>query len=103
MKQSNLDKQGLTAILKQGIKGPDIMVNLVWVNTYISEYLMHNSVGIVVGQGHKNAVTHSHCVIKNLQCTNVFSLFFFSFHTLYAYKCCVWQRLCAPLIFSACY
>jgi len=34
---------------KQGIKGPDIMVNLVWANAYISGYVMHNLVGIVVG------------------------------------------------------
>jgi len=29
---------------KQGIKGLDIMVNLVRANTYISGYVMHNSV-----------------------------------------------------------
>ena len=32
---------------KQGIKGPIIMANLAWANTYISEYVMNNSVGIV--------------------------------------------------------
>jgi len=34
---------------EQGIKGPDIMANFFWTNTYISGYVMHNTVGIVVG------------------------------------------------------
>jgi len=40
--------QSKQIVSKQGIKGPDITVNLVWANTYISGYVMHNSVGIVV-------------------------------------------------------
>jgi len=35
-------------VSKQDIKGLDIMVNLVPVNTCISEYVIHNSVGIIV-------------------------------------------------------
>jgi len=36
-------------VSKPSIKGPNIMFNLVWANTYISGYVMHNAVGIVVG------------------------------------------------------
>ena len=35
-------------VFKQGIKGPDTMVNLVWANAYISGYVKHNSAGIIV-------------------------------------------------------
>jgi len=35
-------------VSKQGIKCPDTVVNLVWVNTNISGYLMHNLVDITV-------------------------------------------------------
>jgi len=36
-------------VSKHDIRDPDIMVNLVWANTYISGHAMHNSVGIVAG------------------------------------------------------
>jgi len=36
-------------VLKQGVKGTVRMINLVWANTYIPGYVMHKSVGIVVG------------------------------------------------------
>jgi len=39
----------IQTVSKQGIKGADIVVNLVWVNTYVSGCIMHSSVGIVVG------------------------------------------------------
>jgi len=35
-------------VYQQGIKGPDTMANLVRANTYISGYVMHNSIGIVI-------------------------------------------------------
>ena len=48
-------------VSKQGIKGPDIMVNLVWAITYISEYVMHiNLVAITVSNS--QAVHASLCV-----------------------------------------
>jgi len=34
-------------VSKQGIKGADIMVNLMWVNTYVSWYVMYNLVSNV--------------------------------------------------------
>jgi len=34
-------------VCKQGIKGHDIMVNLIWANSYITVYVMHNAVDIV--------------------------------------------------------
>jgi len=37
-----------TIVSQQGIKRPDTMANLVWANTNISGYVMHNSVGIAI-------------------------------------------------------
>jgi len=37
-----------TNCFSQGIKGADTMANLVRANTYISGYVMHNLVGIVI-------------------------------------------------------
>jgi len=41
-------EKALHVASQQGIKSLNTVVNLVWVNTYISGYAMHNSVGIVV-------------------------------------------------------
>jgi len=41
-------KKSIQIVSKQGIKGPDTMGNLVWANTYISEFVMHDSVGIII-------------------------------------------------------
>jgi len=42
--------EAIQIVSEQGIKDPDIIVNLVWLwaNTYISGYATHNSVGMVV-------------------------------------------------------
>jgi len=40
--------KAIVFVSEQGIKDPDTMVNLVWVNIYISGCAMHNSVGIDV-------------------------------------------------------
>ena len=39
----------LQIVGKQGIKGPDVIVNVVWVKMYIYGYVMHNSLSIVAG------------------------------------------------------
>jgi len=41
-------KKSIQIVSQEGIKGPETMANLVWANTYISEYAMHNLVGIVI-------------------------------------------------------
>jgi len=41
-------KKTIQIVSQQGIKGPNTMVNLVWANTYISGYVMHGSVDIIV-------------------------------------------------------
>jgi len=35
-------------VSQQGIEGPDTISNLVWVNTYISGYVIHDSVSIII-------------------------------------------------------
>jgi len=47
--KTRIGKRSHTDNFKQGIKGPDIIVNLVWANSFISGYIMHNSAGTVVG------------------------------------------------------
>ena len=41
-------KKSIQVVSSHGIKGPDTMANLVWVNTHISGYVMHHSIGIVI-------------------------------------------------------
>jgi len=41
-------KKSIQVVSQHGIKGRDTMDNLVWVNTHISGYVMHNSIGIVI-------------------------------------------------------
>ena len=41
-------KKSIQVVSQHGIKGPDAMANLVWANTHISGYVMHNSIGIVI-------------------------------------------------------
>ena len=41
-------KKSIQIVCEQGIKGPDTMANLVWANTHISRYVMHNSIGIAI-------------------------------------------------------
>ena len=41
-------KKSIQIVSQQDIKGPDTIGNLLWVNIYISGYVMHNFVGIVV-------------------------------------------------------
>ena len=41
-------KKSIQVVSLHGIKGPDTMANLVWANTHISGYVMHNSIGIVI-------------------------------------------------------
>ena len=40
-------KKSIQFVSQHGIKGPDTMACLVWANTYVSGYVMHNSIGIV--------------------------------------------------------
>jgi len=47
MKMRSVSKT-IQIVSRQGIKGPDTTVNLVLANTYISGYVMHDSVGITV-------------------------------------------------------
>ena len=41
-------KKSIQVVSLHGIKGPDTMANLVWANTHISGYVMHNSIGVVI-------------------------------------------------------
>jgi len=43
-----IEQKSIQIVSQQGIKGPDTTANLVRANTYISGYVMHNSVGIVI-------------------------------------------------------
>jgi len=38
----------MQVVSQHGIKGPATMANLVWVNTNISGYVIHNSIGIAI-------------------------------------------------------
>jgi len=38
----------MQVVAQHGIKGPNTMANLVWANTNISGYVIHNSIGIVI-------------------------------------------------------
>jgi len=49
-------------VSQQGIEGPDTMANLMWANIYISGYVMHNSVDIVMRS--TNALHTSLCARK---------------------------------------
>jgi len=41
-------KKSIQIVSQQEIKGPDTMDDLGWTNTYISGYVMHTSVGVVL-------------------------------------------------------
>ena len=41
-------KESIQVVSQHGIKGPDAMASLVWANTNISGYVMHNSISIVI-------------------------------------------------------
>jgi len=43
-----LYKKSIQIVSQQGIKGADILANLVWAKTDISGYVMHNSVGSII-------------------------------------------------------
>jgi len=45
----HITEQNIQIVPEQGIKGSDVMVNLVWANTSISGYVMRNSAGIILG------------------------------------------------------
>jgi len=41
--------KSIQIVSQEGIKGPDTMANLVWANTYVSGYVMNDSVDIIIG------------------------------------------------------
>jgi len=50
---------------QHGIKGPDTMANLVWANTHISGYVLHNSIRHCYTQ-HVSASYWSVCIFSTI-------------------------------------